>query len=224
MSTDPSDPTAIDHEFADRYQSGQTPWDIGHVQPAIAQFRDLVGGKVLDVGCGTGETALFFAGRDLLVTGVDAEAAALDQARRKAEESGLPVEFIQHDACELGRLPGTYDTVVDCLFFHVLSDEQRIRYVSGLRQTLRPGGTLVLLVFSDQEPPGAGPRRISAFDLAMSFARGFICRDLHAVPIEIREADRDQFSPGGPKGWLAQFERLDDGVIDSETRTATTAE
>lgn len=214
--------TSTDHEFANRYAENETPWDIGHVQPAIAQYRDLVKGKVLDAGCGTGDAALFFAGRDLLVTGVDGEPAAIEAARAKAEQKNLPAEFIVHDALDLGSLPGTYDTVVDCLLFHVFDDEERVRYVSGLRQTLRPGGTLLLLTFSDQEPPGEGPRRVSAFDLAKSFARGFVCKDLHAVPIEIREQDRGMFSPSGPKGWLAQFERLDDGVLDADRQRATT--
>ena len=208
-------PTA--DEFRERYQSDQTPWAIGRPQPAIVRAADRIDGKVLDVGCGTGELSLFLAERGHLTLGVDAEEAAIEQARHaKAARGGeLPVEFQTHDALDLAGLNNRFDTVVDCLLFHCFDDEQRIRYVSGLRQVLRPGGTLLLLVFSDQEPPGDGPRRIAAVDLATSFARGFVCRDLEAVPIEVREADQAMFSDYGPKGWLAVYERLDDGVLAS---------
>ena len=213
-----SQPTS-EHDFTSRYAEGATPWEIGTVQPAIEQWADLIRGHVLDAGCGTGETSFFFAARGCLVTGVDAEAAAIAEAERKKRsliEGGaeVPVEFVQTDIRDLAALPGTFDSVVDCLTFHVFGDEDRIRYVSGLRQKLKPGGTLLVLVFSDQEPPGEGPRRISAYDLAKSFARGFRCVDLHAVPIRMRSQDQGKWSPGGPKGWLAQFERLSDDVID----------
>ena len=41
--------------------AGKAPWDIGKPQGAIAESVDLVTSPVLDVGCGTGENALFLA-------------------------------------------------------------------------------------------------------------------------------------------------------------------
>ena len=39
----------------------KAPWDIGGPQPAFVERAGQVAGSVLDVGCGTGENALFFA-------------------------------------------------------------------------------------------------------------------------------------------------------------------
>ena len=55
----------------------------------------LIQGRVLDVGRGTGENALFFASRGLHVTGLDASAVAIERAQAKARTRGLSVRFIQ---------------------------------------------------------------------------------------------------------------------------------
>ncbi|MGH3169735.1 MAG: methyltransferase domain-containing protein, partial [Trebonia sp.] len=62
---------------------GTPPWEIGHPQPAFAELAKAgaLRGRVLDVGCGTGEHALLAAERGLDVTGVDMAARAIEQAR-----------------------------------------------------------------------------------------------------------------------------------------------
>ena len=51
--------------------AGQAPWDIGRPQKALMAVADRIAGSVLDAGCGTGENALYFAGRGCTVTGID---------------------------------------------------------------------------------------------------------------------------------------------------------
>ena len=48
--------------FASLY-SGQAPWDIGKPQKPFVDAADQITGSILDAGCGTGDNALFFAGR-----------------------------------------------------------------------------------------------------------------------------------------------------------------
>jgi predicted RNA methylase len=43
--------------------AGQAPWDIGKPQKPFIDVADQITGAVLDAGCGTGDTALFLAGR-----------------------------------------------------------------------------------------------------------------------------------------------------------------
>jgi ferredoxin len=51
-----------DSSFESLY-AGQPRWEIGRPQKAILGLADRITGSVLDSGCGTGENALFFAGR-----------------------------------------------------------------------------------------------------------------------------------------------------------------
>src|ERR1039457_3090205 len=62
------------------------PWDIGRPQPAFVRLArsGLLCGRVLDVGCGTGEHALLAAAHGADAMGVDVSPRAVEQARGKA--------------------------------------------------------------------------------------------------------------------------------------------
>jgi len=50
-------------DFFDAAYRGTPPWDIGRPQKEFVELmrRGEITGSVLDIGCGTGEQALFFA-------------------------------------------------------------------------------------------------------------------------------------------------------------------
>src|SRR5919204_4065468 len=81
--------------------AGQAPWDIGRPQQPFLDAAGRVTGSVLDAGCGTGETALFLAGRGCQVTGIDFLEEPIKRARGKAAERGVPVTFLVKDALTL---------------------------------------------------------------------------------------------------------------------------
>lgn len=188
--------------------AGKPPWDIGKPQPVFVAVADRVTGDVLDAGCGTGENALFFAGRGHAVLGIDFLEGPIQQARRKAQERGLNAEFARMDALTLDTSECRFDTVIDCGLFHVFSDEDRARYVAGLTHVTRPGGLLLLLCFSDAEPGTQGPRRVSQDELRNAFGNGWDVEAIRPERFEIRpDLEEVRFSAGGPKAWLAIMRR-----------------
>ena len=68
------------------YAEETPPWDISHAQPAFLRLAEAgeLRGRVLDVGCGTGEHALMAAGLGLTATGVDAAPTAIGIAATKS--------------------------------------------------------------------------------------------------------------------------------------------
>src|ERR1700687_1329382 len=146
MSTVPNKKT-----FEDAY-AGQAPWDIGKPQKPFIDVADQITGSTLDAGCGTGDAALFFAGRGNKVTGIDFLEEPIRRAKRKAGERGLTATFLVMDALALKDLPEVFDNVIDSGLFHVFSDEDRQRYVDGLATVLKTDGSLFLLCLSDEEP------------------------------------------------------------------------
>src|SRR5262245_48794868 len=188
--------------------AGKAPWDIGRPQRPFAAAADRVVGPVLDAGCGTGDTALFFAARGLRVVGFDFLEEPIRRARAKAAERGLPVEFLVKDALTLGDWGERFQSVIDSGLFHVFSDDHRQRYVAGLARVVEPGGRLFLLCFSDEEPGTEGPRRVSRRELSDAFADGWEVESVEPVRVEVNpEFTGARFSEGGPKAWFAVVRR-----------------
>jgi cyclopropane fatty-acyl-phospholipid synthase-like methyltransferase len=156
--------------FEEAYE-GNAPWDIGKPQPVFMEAADQITGTILDIGCGTGENALFFAQRGHQVTGIDFLAKPIGLAKQKAQQRGLQANFLVMDALALSEIPQLYDSAIDCGLFHVFSDDDRSRYVHGLATILKPSGKFYMLCFSDKEPPGQGPRRVSQQELYGAWSR-----------------------------------------------------
>lgn len=102
-------------------------WDTGRPQREFVALEEAgaIAGDVLDVGCGTGENALFLAGRGHDVWGVDSAPRAIGIARGKAEERGRAVTFLVLDALDLHGLGRTFDTVINSGLFHALLHPER---------------------------------------------------------------------------------------------------
>jgi SAM-dependent methyltransferase len=199
--------TSEQDRFRQRYE-GKPPWDIGKPQRAFVEAADRFTGSVLDAGCGTGENALFFAQRGHNVTGIDFLEQPIAVAKRKARDRGLRATFLVMDALYLDTLPEVFDSVIDCGLFHVFSDDHRGRYVEVLASVIKPGGEVFMMCFSDKEPPGDGPRRISHQDIHRAFAEGWEVESITESRFEVRpDLDNIQFSDGGPFAWFCVIRR-----------------
>jgi 2-polyprenyl-3-methyl-5-hydroxy-6-metoxy-1,4-benzoquinol methylase len=153
------------------------------------------------VGCGTGENALYLASRGHVVWGVDSAAAAIEKARRKAEERGLGVTFRVTDTLNLTGIERTFNTVIDIGLFHTLSDPERMCFVRNLSGVLKPGGRYCMLAFSDREPGGYGPRRITQQEIRDTFTDGWQIEEIREAVFESRTRKE------GSQAWLASILR-----------------
>jgi 2-polyprenyl-3-methyl-5-hydroxy-6-metoxy-1,4-benzoquinol methylase len=71
----------LDRNTFESAYAGQPPWDIGRPNKTLVDVADRITGSVLDAGCGTGENALYFAGRGCQVTGIDFIEEAINRAK-----------------------------------------------------------------------------------------------------------------------------------------------
>jgi len=191
----------------EEFYAGEVPWDIGRPQKPFVGVADRVTSPVLDAGCGTGDTALFF-GRDQRVTGIDFTKEAIRRARAKAKKQSVNVQFLVKDALTLAEWDARFTTVIDSGLFHVFSDQDRRRYLQGLAHVLEIGGQLFLMCFSDEEPGTDGPRRVSRQELYDAFDLGWQVESIEPARIEVNPKFKERkFSEGGPKAWFAIIRR-----------------
>lgn len=96
------------------------------------------GGKVLDIGCGTGELSILFP-PDRYV-GIDISPAYIEFARKH-----YPAEFHVMDATALNFADGTFDSAVIVGVLHHLDDDSSRALLSEAGRVLASNGRLVLL-------------------------------------------------------------------------------
>jgi SAM-dependent methyltransferase len=212
-SFDPSDAPSADatnsiplSRFDEAYRA-RPPWDIDAPQPAFIGLLDdgVIRGRVLDVGCGTGENALCFSSRGLDVTGVDASTLAVARARARAHERGLPTQFLQADALRLTDLGESFDTVTDSGLLHVFSDEQMRQLIGSVHTVLREGGSYCVLCFSERATH-PGPRRLTREDVRSLFSRGWRIESLERARFEV--IGGRGFTEDSTAAWLVVIERV----------------
>jgi len=189
-------------QWLDDLYTVRPPWEIGRPQQAFLGLArsGAIRGRVLDVGCGTGEHAFMCTDLGLDTTGVDLADTALRAARDKAGQRGSAARFLHHDARRLADLGEQFDTVLDCGMFHLLDPEDRAAFTEGLNAVLRPGGRYFLLCFSDREPVTPGvpkPYRLTRDDITAAFADTLRIDSVEPARIEIT------LNAEGIRGWLA---------------------
>ena len=150
------------------------PWDIGRAQPAfveIVESGELTKTTVLDVGCGTGENALYFAQNGFSVVGIDLSTRAISRAKEKADEREVNVDFRVANALSLNHEAGHFDHVVDSGLFHTFNDADRITFAHEIACVLAGHGRYFMLCFSDKEPTNwGGPWRITREEIEATFS------------------------------------------------------
>lgn len=179
-----------EHVFADRYQRGEVPWD--HTLPppeVLALVPTLSPGRALDLGCGYGRASIFLARHGWMVDGVDFVPRAIAEARRRAKEAGVNVNFFVGDVTRLSHLPeARYDFAVDVGCAHNLDAAALAAYHQTLKRLLKPGAQFLL--FARLKDPNAegGPSGVEEAALLALFADGFAVKD--ATHGETRMPDR----------------------------------
>jgi SAM-dependent methyltransferase len=202
----------FDDFYKDETQS--PPWVIGEPQPAIVELEraGLISGRVLDIGCGTGEHTILLANAGYDVVGVDAAPTAVAHARRNAAAHGVDVRFEVADALTLTD-DHTYDTIIDSALFHIFDDTDRATYVASLHTVSHVGSVVHVLALSD-EGRGLGPE-VSETMIRDAFGEGWeiesLTRTTYRGVVTALQADTMNLAPGtvvDEPAWLARVRRL----------------
>lgn len=117
---------------------------MGIIEPG-AGFRP----KLLDLGCGEGRNAVYFAQHGFEVVGLDLSPLGLEKTRGYAAEIGVRVETIHADIVDY-QLEGIYDVIFSTGTLHYLPPEMRGQRFQNYKDHTSPDGIHALSVFVEK--------------------------------------------------------------------------
>ena len=152
------------------YQSGDAPWDIGKPDFNLIQTvttTPIKPCKALEIGCGTGDNAIWLSQQNFQVVGIDASETAIDKAKEKALKANATCTFLVGDflTTRIEKAPFVFAFDRGC--FHTLdSDKERRRFAKNVHGHLGENGLwLSLIGNADEQRDGPGPPQRTAMDI-----------------------------------------------------------
>ncbi|MBB3139821.1 class I SAM-dependent methyltransferase [Halomonas organivorans] len=134
-----------------------------HSRVPLEDLEVAPGSRILDVGCGWGDTAIQLArmtGPEGQVLGIDCVDAFLEDARRRAEKAG--VTNVRFEAADVERYPFAADFDLCFSRFGMMFFEHPVPAMRNIFKALKPGGELMFIVWRDiEDNPWLGlPRQV----------------------------------------------------------------
>lgn len=152
----------VEQFWSERYQKGETPWDMQEANPALKNILPqlkLAKQKVLVPGCGRGHDAALLAQQGHIVTAVDFSAEAIAEAKRIYGHVAN-LNFVQADIFEFVKLhAGTFDLIFEHTLYCALDPSLRNALVGAWKKALQPRGQILAIFFAISKrmgPPFGG--------------------------------------------------------------------
>jgi methyl halide transferase len=151
-----SSPPSPSEYWDDRYQKGNTGWDMGQVSPPLRVYFDQLTNKDISIlipGCGNAYEATYLLEKGFTkVTLVDISAVLIAKLNEKFRDQPHP--GLTLIAADFFDLSGGYDLIVEQTFLCALDPSRRSAYVQQAYDLLRPGGKVAGLLFDRDFPCG----------------------------------------------------------------------
>ncbi len=138
-------------EIADEYDGSLPPHVVDHyLDKRVAYVRNLLpGGRILDVGCGTGVVAGRLAEAGYEVTGVDPSAGM----RAYMEEHAPGVTAVEGSATALPFEDGSFDLTMCVAVMHHIAEPEAVHSALGeMVRVTRPSGLVLVWDHNPRNP------------------------------------------------------------------------
>lgn len=173
------------------------PWDRTEPHPLLAEWAKNLSGagrRGVVVGCGLGADPAYLAGKGFAMVGFDIAETAIRVARERFAES-----TVDYRVADLLDLPDewvrSFDLVVEIFTVQALPDPPRGQAIGNVGRLVAPGGTLLVIAFSADQPAAGPPWPLSRAEIDAFAGHG-----LEPVNVE-RIAQQNGYR------WRAEFRR-----------------
>ncbi len=121
----------------------------------IREKYNLIGGLLLDMGCGVGDKSLYFTKHGYKTVGVDISPLAIAEANKKASTVKAPGQFLVGDLKNIGKIPEisahSYDIVLDILSSQFLASQEKEGFFNQLAGLIKPNGYYLFETFGKKD-------------------------------------------------------------------------
>ena len=195
----------IEKRYRERYKSGDTPWDVS--QPdfnliEVVTEKPILGCKVLDIGCGTGDNSIWLAQNHFQVFGTDTSDIALEKAKEKASKANVECNFMLVDFLKNKIQGAPFGFVFDRGCFHSFSSEDdRRRFARNVAGHLGEAGLWLTLVGNaDEHRQGPGPPQRTATDIVLAV-------ESHFEILSLQSSHFESNRPNPPRAWRCLMQK-----------------
>jgi SAM-dependent methyltransferase len=157
-------------DFNPRYETGDLPWDIKRPDfnlKNIVKSRFVEPCKALDIGCGTGDNAIWLTKGGFGALGIDLSSKAIEMAKNKAAKAGVETVFRKMDFLEEKLPENSFGFVFDRGCFHTFdTKEDRKIFAEKVNELLANDGLWLSLIGNyDDGRLDVGPPKRKAMEV-----------------------------------------------------------
>jgi tellurite methyltransferase len=130
------------NSYDERYKQAEYYWGkqpsqicrkVLEMMPSVRSFR------LLDIGCGEGRNAVFFARQGYEVTAFDSSSTGVEKTKTLAAESSVKVNVFKADVKEFG-LKEEFDVIFSTGVLHYIPEELRNEILESYKSYTRKDG------------------------------------------------------------------------------------
>lgn len=146
MSTMTPEMSALKTRLKTTWESGDYGVFAKYLEKGALEFFDRLkipaGTQLLDIGCGAGQLTIPAARKGIKVTGIDLAANLVEQAKKKAKDESLQIQFEQGDAESLPYKDNSYDMVMSLIGSMFAPRPELV--ASEMIRVCKPGGKIIM--------------------------------------------------------------------------------
>ena len=194
-----------ENRFIRRYREGDIPWYTGRADYNLINCIDehpISQCKALELGCGTGDNAVWLSQNGFEVSAFDLSEIAIAKAKLKAGEIGVNVNFFVADIFKDKIKGAPFELIFDRGVFHSFDKEnERDQFAKSVAGYLKDDGHWLSLIGSaDEIREGEGPPQITALKVAKAVEPYFKI-------IYLKAGNFDSLDKIPPKVWICLLQK-----------------
>jgi SAM-dependent methyltransferase len=198
----------VEDRFNEHYKEGSAPWDIGKPDFNLIQAvttTPIAPCKSLEIGCGTGDNAIWLSAENFTVIGVDTSEIAIEKAREKAANAKVNCKYAVLNFLTSHVEGAPFAFAFDRGCFHTLdSASERQMFAIQVNRHLGEKGLWLSLIGSADDECVEGPPKRTARDIVGAVEPYF----------EIVSLASSQFEthlPVPPRAWVCLMRKRKSG-------------